>query len=362
MRAAMRRLALDQIRYLTPARSDSADPLVGRVYRQVEREFGVLAPPVALHSPAPEAMAAGWLILRETLLAPGLVGRPVKEAVACGVSLANACPYCVTVHGATLRGLAGGRAAALIGADRIDELRDPAVRAAAAWARGIGRVAGRAMESGTDAPFPLEEAPEYVGVAATFHYINRMVNTFLEDAPMPPSAPRRGLPVVERVLSAMIRAARRRIGPAGAALDLLPAADPDPDLVWSAGNPSVEQAFARAAAALERAGRRSVPEPVRELVFAELAAWDGRPKGLSRSWIEQPLAALGPVDRPAGRLALLVALASYQIDGSVVEDFRRVQPDDAQLVETAAWAALTAARRAVGALPWAKPVGSVAAD
>jgi len=360
MRAAMRRPALAQIRYVAPVRSaaaaEAADTaggaLVGAVYRQTEREFGVLAPPIALHSPSPQVTAAAWLMLRETLLVPDQVARPVKEAVACGVSLANSCPFCVSVHGATLRGFAGGRAASAIARGRFDEVRDPAVRAAAVWAHGS---APGALGPAPSAPFPLDQAPEYVGVAVTFHYLNRMVNTFLEDAPMPPSAPRRGLAVVERVLSAMIRASVRHVGAPGAALELLAAGDSSAgrpvDLpagpALTAGTGRIAQALTAADVAIERAGRRSVPEPVRALVLAQLDGWDGRPKPPSRSWVEAPLERIGPRQRAAGRLALLVALASYQIDPEVIRGFRDEQPDDdAALVETAAWAALAAARRA----------------
>jgi AhpD family alkylhydroperoxidase len=339
----MRGLALAQIRYVEPVAPGSGTPLVERVYDQVEREFGVLAPPVALHSPAPETMAAAWLMLRESLVVPGLAGRAVKEAVACGVSLANACPFCVTVHSATLTGLTDGALARAVARDGIDAVRDPVIRAAAAWAR-----AGSAGAGG-QVPFPAEQAPEYVGVAFTFHYLNRMVNTFLEDAPMPPSAPRRGLPVVKRVLSGMIRAAQGRVGAPGLSLDLLPAAPSGGQPAWSAANPGIGQAFARAAAAVERAGERRVPPQVRELVSAELAGWDAQPKGVSRGWVEKPVSALPEPLRAAGRLALLVALASYQIDASVIEDFRRESPDDAALVEVAAWSALTAARSVSGA-------------
>jgi hypothetical protein len=45
-------------------------------------------------------------------------------------------------------------------------------------------------------------------------------------------------------------------------------------------------------------------------------------------------------------IPLLTALASYQVDASVVEDFRLRYPDDAQLIATTAWASFTAARRA----------------
>jgi hypothetical protein len=56
-------------------------------------------------------------------------------------------------------------------------------------------------------------------------------------------------------------------------------------------------------------------------------------------------------DRPAGRLALLTALASYQVDRSVVRQFRAGWPDDSTLVELTAWASLAAARRVGSWIP-----------
>ncbi len=49
--------------------------------------------------------------------------------------------------------------------------------------------------------------------------------------------------------------------------------------------------------------------------------------------------------RAAARLTLLTALASYQVDSSIVEDFQLQYPDDAQLIAATAWASFTAARR-----------------
>src|SRR4051794_19327548 len=103
IRTALRR-SLDQIRYVTPVRLTSSDDTVARVYRQVEHDFGMLAPPVALHAPAPGPLAACWMMLRESLLADGRVQRATLEAVAAAVSVGNSCPYCVTVHAATLHG------------------------------------------------------------------------------------------------------------------------------------------------------------------------------------------------------------------------------------------------------------------
>ena len=127
-------------------------------------------------------------------------------------------------------------------------------------------------------------------------------------------------------------------------LDLLPSAALPGDLAWAGGNPSIAGAFARASAAVGEAGARSVPEAVRDLVVAEVLSWDGRPVGPSRAWVADAVAALPASDRPAGRLTLLTALASYQVDDEVIDDVRSQGGGDQSLVELVAWAAMTTAR------------------
>jgi AhpD family alkylhydroperoxidase len=342
------RATLGHIQHVTPVRPAAATGLVGAVYTQVRRDFGMLAPPLLLHSPAAEPLAASWLLLRETLVATGLVDRAAKEAIAAAVSLGNACPYCVDVHGTTLHGLARGADAAAVAADRIAAVTDPRLREVASWARDTGRRGAAARHA---LPFPPEQAPEHIGVAVVFHYLNRMVNVFLADSPFPPglSAGARGR--VQGLVGRLLRPIAGRRREPGAALGLLPPAPLADDLAWAAGAPSIGAAFARAAAALDAAGTRTVPAPVRALVAAELAGWDGAPAGISRAWVETAVAELAPADRPAGRLALLTALASYQVDAPVVEAYRRAQPGDAALVELTAWASLAAARRVGSWLP-----------
>ena len=57
------------------------------------------------------------------------------------------------------------------------------------------------------------------------------------------------------------------------------------------------------------------------------------------------VARLAEVKRPAARLALLTALASYQIDKDTIAAFRAQQPGDDKLIAATAWASFTAARR-----------------
>ncbi|MEV6926550.1 carboxymuconolactone decarboxylase family protein [Dactylosporangium sp. NPDC051485] len=341
---ATRRGTLAQVRHVTPVHPAAATGLTAAVYRQTEDDFGMLAPPISLHSPAPEVMAAAWMILRESLLSSGVASRAVKETVATAVSAANRCPYCVDVHGTALRGLVRGRDPVDIGAGRGASARDPELRAAAAWAAAAA-TSGGAVRSRP--PGTAGYGDELVAVAAVFHYLNRMVSVFLDESPIPPRVPaalRGGLQqVFGRVMAPITR---RHVRP-GAALELLPAAPGDGRVaaVFAASTPRLADAFARAGRAVEEAGKRSVPPAVRTLVLDRLAAWDGTPPGLSSAWTDADVARLDPRDRPAGRLALLTAIAAYQVGPGVIERFRQEQPEDRPLVELTAWAALAAARR-----------------
>ena len=67
--------------------------------------------------------------------------------------------------------------------------------------------------------------------------------------------------------------------------------------------------------------------------------------GPSRAWVEDALLPVAEPARAAARLALLVTLASFQVDGDVVKSFREQSPSDEALLGMVAWAAFTAARR-----------------
>ncbi|MEV4943678.1 carboxymuconolactone decarboxylase family protein [Streptomyces zaomyceticus] len=321
----MLRGSLRQIRHIAAVPLAEARGPVAEVYAQARREFGVVAPPLALHSPAPEALAASWLLLRETLLAQGRVSRGAKEAVATAISRTNDCPYCVEVHEAKL--------ATLTGVDVHGPLADWADRNAL----------GPAEEE--QPPFDAADAPEILGTAVTFHYLNRMVRLFLPDSPVPDAAPVKGRgPVMRMVARAMRPDAGTNVTP-GTALDLLPAAPLPAGLDWARPNPAVAGALARAVASVDAAAERWVPEPVRDLLHTELAVHDGTVPGPTRAWVGEATDGLDAGQVPAARLALLVALNPHQITDTDLEEFRTLHPEDRELVELASWAALTAAVR-----------------
>lgn len=340
VRVALRRTLRD-VKYVEAVRPRRARGLVRDVYRQVERDFGMLAPPIALHSPAPDVLAAAWLVLRESLVAGGTASRAGKEVVAAAVSAANSCPYCVEVHGMALGSLGEPAAAAAIETGGV--IPDRGTRALAAWARGEGPLPADASDAA---------AAELTGVAVAFHYLNRMVSVFLGPSPLPAAVPPAARAKAKAVLGFLLKPGAAP--PAGEALGLLPAAPGDgPD--WARGVQPLSDAFARASAAIEGAGERSLPPRVRDLVRRELKAWDGEPPGLSRAWAAAAPAELPAGERPAARFALLVAKSAYQVDAGAVDVVRPLWTDDRALVEAASWAAFTAAAELGGRLPSHRP-------
>jgi AhpD family alkylhydroperoxidase len=326
------------IRYIKPVQYRSATGLAAEVYQHMQADF-TLAPLVTLHTPAPAVMAGVWSLLRETLLT-GRVDRAHKEVVAATVSQTNACPYCVDAHTMTLHATDAHDAASAILRGDYDSIHDPQLRTLVQWA-----LASRTSNAQGSLPPHLSsnDASEIIGTAVAFHYINRMVNVFLGEAFLPTPSALKG--VTGRLFAATAGKRMVRDLQQGHSLQFVPPAPLPDDLFWAAANPSVAGAFAGFAAVVEEAGAMALSETVRALVNNAIQTWNGEDMGMSRRWVENTVIALPEEHRSAARLALLTALASYQVDSSVVEEFQSRYPDDAQLIAVTAWASFTAARR-----------------
>src|SRR5262245_16986832 len=57
-----------RIRYVTAVAPREARGLVAEVYAAMRADFGRIAEPLAVHSPAPVLLAGAWGVTRETLL------------------------------------------------------------------------------------------------------------------------------------------------------------------------------------------------------------------------------------------------------------------------------------------------------
>jgi AhpD family alkylhydroperoxidase len=335
------------VRFIEPVLPRRAEGLVREVYGQVRRDFGLLRAPVIgrspflVFSPAPRLLAAVWSALYETMLV-GQVPRADKELIATAISDLNTCPFCVDAHSALARSAGADALPHPIFEASLDAISDSRHRALARWALATRSPASPLL---ADPPFVADEAPEIIGTAIAFHFINRMVSVFLGDEPILPAGRTRGL--AERLVGVYTGRALRHPRKPGRTLGLLgrTAAPLVTDFQWAARRAHIAAAVAQMDDTIARAADSVLPRQVRKLVSTTIEDWDGSSPGLSRAWTESHLEQLDEQYHPLARLCLLVALAPYQVDEQDITAFRSLRPDDEQLVIACSWSAFVTAKR-----------------
>ncbi|MFC9245517.1 carboxymuconolactone decarboxylase family protein [Streptomyces sp. NPDC057136] len=315
-------------RYTSPQPPKSATGVVADVYAQLATDFGIeRASTFVVLSASPPLLTATWALVRESLLA-GHVSRTDKEVVAAGVSLANRCPFCVVAHTVLLHATGDHRLAETIGSGGLPA--DPGHRELLAWGKDMS----------TPPPFPAGHAPEQIGTALAFHFINRIVSSLLTEDMLPGGAQRYRL-VRSAAGRSLARTVRRELRP-GTSLALLETEGAEP--AWAAGTP-VGTAFGvlRSAAHL---GAGLLSDEDAAFVRESVAGWDGITP-LPLSGAELPDRA----ERPGARLALLAARAPYRITDEDVAAWRVPPFTDHCLVHLIAFGAICAVERIEANLP-----------
>jgi DNA-directed RNA polymerase specialized sigma24 family protein len=131
-----------------------------------------------------------------------------------------------------------------------------------------------------DPPFDGELAPELIGTAVAFHYINRMVTILASPSPFP--GPRALRPLTTRIVPRLFARAVKRPKQAGDSLRFLEQAELPADMDWAKGRPPVTAAFAGFIAAIEEESHDAIGPDARAVVQARVGAWSGEEQALSR--------------------------------------------------------------------------------
>lgn len=344
----LRRMSERPVRFIEPVGPRSATGLTHAVYQQAQHEF-FLGAPLTVHSPAPALIAALWIAGRETIIVHTAVERGVKEALAAAVSSINTCPYCVDMHVTMAHADAQHEAAQAVLDSDTAQITDPRVQRIIEWALATRTPGAPALQ---DPPFDARDRAELVGTAFFFHYVNRVVNTFLTESAL--RSPVQSLqPAMLRLFGWELRGDLALDARPGESLALLDDAPLDDAFAWARDTPTIAGAFARWNAAVERAGE-VVPQAARTRLLETLARWNGEDPALGSAWIRDASDGLDGFERDAFALLARVALASWTITDDVIEAWRRGNKDsnDAALVATVSWAAFATARRIV---EWVAP-------
>jgi AhpD family alkylhydroperoxidase len=283
---------------------------------------------------------------RETELV-GNVPREAKEVVAASVSNLNNCPYCVDAHTIMLDAAGQKKTANAVSNNRCGNIPDSKLRSIAEWALATGSPKSPILFS---PPFTRQDAPEFIGTAVFYHYMNRMVTVLLGATPLP-SNQRWLRGPMKRIASRIFQSAVQSSKHTGDALQFLPKANLPVDMQWAKTAPKVAWAYSCFASAVEKAGENALPLEVRAHVQEEVREWDGKTTELSLAWTEDSLSRFDTAKQSAARLALLTALAPSKTDENIISSFRKHFPGDDMLLGALAWASLAAARKIGSWLP-----------
>ena len=328
------------IKFIQPVKPDAAKGLVADVYAQIKRDFGKIVEPFQLHSPCPKLLAGAWMACRETELV-GNVPRPIKEVVAAAVSQLNHCPYCVDAHTIMLSAAGESHIADALSKARYENIADEKIFTLTQWALATTSPRSELLRW---SPISKQEAPEIIGTAVFYHYLNRMANALLGTTPLPTSQSWLKSPM-KRVAVSMFSDAVRRPKRVGDSLQLLPREELPNDLRWAKAQANVAQAYACFASAVEEAGEQALPEEVRAHVTQELSEWTGKTSELSLAWYEDAITRFDEATEAAAKLTLQVALAPHRIEENSILAFRKHFPQDEKLLGALSWASFAAARK-----------------
>ena len=330
-----------QTRHLARQDYSRVGALARAVLDQMDADF-LIGPPLTVHMPNPELMAGVWSGARECLAA-GREGRPLREVVAAMVSRLNGCPYCYDIHTSMLH--SWGEPGMARAVWRREAFGDSQVQAVAEWASATLTPEAAVI---ANPPFSAEEAPAIIGTAMGFHYVNRIVNVFLDASPVPLKGNGWVKAQLIRMSGGILRPRLSRQTPKPGQF-LVPLTGTLPvEFSWALGNRNIAAGFQRFAAAAEAAGEETVEPEVRAVVDEFLAKWRGEAPGIGRAWLDGAVSGLAAQHRPAARLGLLAAVASYQVDDGVVAEYRRERSGDRDLINLVAWSCYAAARRIGG--------------
>lgn len=326
------------MQYIVPIKPSKAQRLISEVYFQIRQDFGRIVEPFTLHSPIPPLLAGVWMASRESELV-GNVPREIKEAIAASVSKINQCPYCVDAHTIMIRATGEKRLAKLIIQEQYDEITPEKTRKIVKWT--LSTLSPRSKQI-THPPFEAREAPEIIGTALFYHYINPLVTIFLDDSPIP-------FPFLKSQMKQLAshlfkKAVNRRKKP-GNSLALLPNRKLLKDFSWAKPSQNIAGAYSRFAGVIEDIEKAVVPKQTQEIVDQYLDEWSTGPREFGFEWIREATKKVDPQVKIATIIALLTVFSPHRLTKEIVDNFRRFFPQQNQLLGITAWASFTKTRR-----------------
>lgn len=335
-------LSVQTMRYVSAVPTRRAKGLTKSVYDMIRDDFfknGSLTS----RSKVPELMAAIWIGGRESMLVADKVDRTTKDAISAVLSQINDCPYCEDMLISLVHAGGDHETASDIFAQDDFDASDEILRRRLDWTRAIATPRdGQIPET----PFTEEQMPEIIGTLMGMSDINRFSHVVMEDSPVAsPFGIRSVKAWALRMFGSELKVTRQLPLVPGRALGLLPPAELPDDMRWATPNPRVADAVSRWTAAVEREGAKVISPKAKKAIADSLSRWNGEQMPIDSRWIDDDVAVLSGEDEAIGRLAIVLAKASYRITGKMVVDVLGEDRDEERFIRILAWSSFMAARR-----------------
>ncbi len=325
--------------YINSIKPSQATGTVKEVYGQLKSEMGDVVEPISLHALTPDLLKGIWGILRETVVVEDKVKRTVKEAVGAAVSASNDCPYCVDAHTIMILGLKDKVVANAILKKKPDIIPDESTRKIVDWSFETRNFDSEIIKN---PPFSKEKAPEIIGTAVFFHYLNRMVTIFLGPTILPMN-----VSFLKGVMKAM--AAKMFSGvlqkekkPGEVKGDMVVS----PDFPWSTNSSRISYMFSYFQHVLGSFSEKNIPEEVQAFMKVQIENWNGEDMPNSNEKLDLIMSNLSEENHLMAKMLYLTAFSPHRLRHHHFEDFKlSYAASDDYLLSMLAWSSFSIATK-----------------
>jgi AhpD family alkylhydroperoxidase len=288
-----------------------------KVFAQMQLENAGVHGPFLIHAAQPTLLAAVWALFRETQLASG-VPRAHQETIALLIAEENRCPWCIEAHQLALQ----------------TQQPNPEI---VTWYKANPDPLEHSSIHGSS----LEAMIAHRAAVLLWQYINRMTNVLLVKSAWQNFGGLRGS--LTRVMGHVFGAffLNRRYLP-GRSLEFITEVPLPAHLEWARPHQTIGIALAYFHRQVNELAQALIPDHLQRFVLEYVHEHRGQNMGLSRRWADDAVQLLDPKHQVMGKVLLLTALASYQIDDELISQVRRILPADADLLALLAWGSYAA--------------------
>ena len=328
-----------KIKYIKYISLKKANPRIKAIYKQIKRDFGILAEPFTLHSAIPDLLATVWAVTREICLINKNVPRPYIETISTAISYNNSCKYCIDAHTIMLLTLKNKSVSEAIKTGNLEQIKDTKLQQICRWVLANNDFNTNIIKC---PPFTLDEAPEIVGTAFVFNYINRVVEIFLKKSPV--SEKQFGKSLLLKIATFIFSKSVKTKKKAGESLQFInQEVTDDPDFKWAKPNKIILKTLSALKATCNIEVDKYISSQTKQKII-EIAKTNNRDNvQLSSNWTNRFKKDFSKEEFSLAKLMLLTMFAPYQITEKNISDLQTNNISDEAILAVTSFASLTIA-------------------